>query len=571
MRNFRQHDVRFVQDLSGVWNFNFLGTVDPDAVDVSTLQFGDRMVVPACFDATPRYAGQRGLVAYHTKLRFRDKTPHRLTFGSVHHWCRVFLNGVVLAEHIGGFTPFHMDITTHPQGEADLVVLVDNRFDSERCPLHLEYFDWYHYGGITRPASLARLGPLWIDSVRATTTDYRTRRVALSLDYGAIRAPGPTELVVCCDEREVLRERLELKETSGRLEYTLELFGAPLWSPESPELCPLHIRLGEDDLRDRIGVREVRVAGREILINDQPQELLGYNRHEGHPQFGHALPTALLLEDAQRLKDAGCTFVRGSHYPQDPRFLDLCDELGLLVWSETIGWQHEAEHLCNARFVEAQERHLHEMVAGAVNHPSVILWGVLNESGSDDPACRPAYERLLGQLRLLDGSRPVTYATNRPFKDVCLDLADVVSVNTYPGWYEGEIEAIPEALGRLFAHLAPHEKPLIVSEIGAGALPGWHDPLAGRWSEAYQAALLEAVVRFVRNEPRVCGLAIWQFFDVRTTSAPPRILGRPRSFNNKGVLDEYRRPKEAYKVVKRLFEEPKERRSQAVERETGTK
>jgi beta-glucuronidase len=98
------------------------------------------------------------------------------------------------------------------------------------------------------------------------------------------------------------------------------------------------------------------------------------------------------------------------------------------------------------------------------------------------------------------------------------------------------------------------EKPIIISEIGAGAVPGWRDVNETRWSEPYQARLLAAVIdALFGNEQRACGLSIWQFCDCRSSEAVPRILGRPRGFNNKGVVDEYRRPKMAYEVVKAWF------------------
>jgi beta-glucuronidase len=197
------------------------------------------------------------------------------------------------------------------------------------------------------------------------------------------------------------------------------------------------------------------------------------------------------------------------------------------------------------------------MVAMSFNRPSVIMWGILNESHSHDPRCRPAYETLLSRLRQLDPTRPVTYASNHPLNDVCLDLADIVSINCYPGWYHGEIADVPDKLDEITTHLdsaGHHDKPLIISEIGAGAISGWRDGNQTRWSEQYQAKLLDTVVRhlFV-DRARACGLSIWQFCDCRTSEAVHKILGRPRGFNNKGVVDEYRRPKLAYKVVKRHF------------------
>jgi beta-glucuronidase len=562
-RRFREHDLRVVTDLSGVWDFVFLGDVDPESVVISDLSFDsprgmNTAAVPGCFDATPAYAGQRGLAAYRRRLILADATPHRLILDSVHHWCRVFVDGNPLREHAGGFTRFSTELPRTTAGEVELVILVDNRFDFDRSPLHLDYFDWYHFGGIAGGAELHRLGELWIDRVQVTTTSIAPPALQIRIAYGGVRAPGSTGLTITLGERELIAETLDLEGTEGVIERTIEIVDAALWSPEEPNLHLLHVRLGEDDMRTRIGIRSVKTRGQEILINGEPVRLLGFNRHAAHPQFGHAVPAMVQLSDVQQLSDLGANFVRGSHYPQNEGFLDLCDEAGLCVWSEAIGWQHTALHLTDARFVEAQAAHIDEMVAAAYNHPSILMWGVLNESHSHDASCRPAYAKLLGRLRELDETRPVTYASNHPFEDVCLDLVDIVAVNCYPGWYGSELARIPEDLDRIVAYVdgpqGQSDKPLIISEIGAGAIYGWRDQNGARWTEQYQMALLEAVIRHLfEDRDRFAGLAIWQFCDVRASEAVQKILARPRGFNNKGVVDEYRRPKMAYGAVKRAF------------------
>ncbi len=562
-RRFQVHDLRQSWELDGVWDFVFLGDVDPDVVDVRTIAFDDEdqaahhMAVPGCFDATPAYAGQRGLVAYRTHLVLRDDTPHRLVFNSVHHWCRVYVDGACLGEHVGGFTRFNVDITDHAPGDVELVVLVDNRFNAERCPLHLPYFDWYHYGGITRPVILQRLGPLWIDRLTVRTLCLDPPTLQVDLAYNALELPGDTELTITLDGARVLEETLNLTEKAGHLTRELEVPDAALWSPSEPNLHLLHVQLGRDDARERVGIRQIAVEGQDILINGTPTRLLGVCRHEAHPQFGSALPEALIVADVQQLRDLGCNFVRGSHYPQDERFLDLCDEAGICVWNESIGWQHTAEHLTDPHFMDAQKAHIEEMVAMSENHAAVIMWGILNESHSNDPECRPAYESLLGTLRTLDASRPVTYACNHPYNDVCLDLVDIVAINCYPGWYVGDIENIPTYLDHIVEHLDAHgqaNKPLIISEIGAGAIYGWRDMNETRWSEPYQVKLLDTVIRHLfQDRERYAGLSIWQFCDCRCSEQTRRILGRPRGFNNKGLVDEYRRPKLVYDVVRRAY------------------
>ncbi len=550
--------------MRGTWDFAFLGDCEPDDVEVSAVGFDDRMAVPGCFDATPCYAGKRGLAAYRTRVPLAGGAQHRLIFDGVHHWGRIFVNGKAVREHVGGFTRFAADFREPSEGEVEIVALVDNRFNYDRCPLHLDYFDWYQYGGIARGAELHALGAVWVEGLRVVTEDLARRRLALTISYGADKAPGETELQVTFDGEVVHRERVELRDASGEIARTLEVPGAPLWSPEEPNLHLVHVRLGDDDMRERIGIRQVRAEGQRVLVNDRPVRFLGFCRHEAHPEIGHGIPDQLLVSDAQLLKDLGCNFVRGAHYPQDVRWLDLCDEAGMLVWSEAIGWQHKAEHLTDPHFVGAQVAHIGEMVAQTINHASVIIWGVQNESDSHDPKCRPAYERLLGRLRELDPTRLVTYASHRPFDDVCLDLVDLVSINCYPGWYHGSIDEIPGHLDRIAAHVDAHgqgEKPLMISEIGAGAIWGQREWEQRMWSEEYQAALLERVLRhLLTDSDRWCGVSLWQFCDVRTSEERMRTLGRPRGFNNKGVVDEYRRPKMAYDVVRRHYREASSRR-----------
>ncbi|WP_030160462.1 glycoside hydrolase family 2 protein [Glycomyces sp. NRRL B-16210] len=565
-RRFVRHERRPVTALDGIWDFAFLGDADPDRITRASLVFDEVMAVPGSFDATPAHAGRRGLAAYRTRVAVERPGRHRLVFEAVHHWCRVLWNGRPLRDHAGGFTRFSADIEHAEAGTAEVIVLVDNRFDDARTLLHQEHFDWYHFGGITRSVELHRLGDLWIDRLQISTEDIEERRVALRLDVGATALAEGVPLTVEWRGRPVLTDTVDVI-PGERIERTVTLPGARLWSPDDPALQEVSVRLGDDDVRERIGLREITTGGGRLAVNGEAVTLLGFNRHESHPQFGHAQPEALLVADVQQIRDLGCNFIRGSHYPQDPLFLDLCDEAGILVWSESVGWQYPVERMTDPAFVAEQLDHIDEMVDAAVNHPSVVMWGVLNECPSEVPECRPVYERLLGRLKESDASRPVTYASFKIYEDLCLDLVDVVAVNTYPGWYFGGVEDIPAELDRIAAHVdaAGHaEKPLIISEIGAGAVPGWNDANNGHWTEEYQTALLEKVVRHVlEGQDRITGLGIWVLGDFRSTEYREMLLKRPRSINDKGVVDEYRRPKQAYAAVRSLFGEAGRRARQS--------
>ena len=142
-RRFAPHERR--RSPPSTVDFAYLGDVDTDQVVLDAVAFDDRMAVPGCFDATPAYAGRRGLAAYRTRVRV-EAGRQRLVFDGVQHWCRVFWNGEPIREHAGGFTRFWAE-TEAEAGEAEITVLVDNRF-GEHSPLHMEHFDWYAYSGI---------------------------------------------------------------------------------------------------------------------------------------------------------------------------------------------------------------------------------------------------------------------------------------------------------------------------------------------------------------------------------------------------------------------------------------
>src|SRR4051794_3912109 len=124
MHRYTQHELRSVTDLNGIWDFAFLGAIDPETVNINNIAYNDRMAVPACFDATPSYAGKRGVAAYRRMIWLPDNTRYRLIFNGVNHWCRVFVNGVPLHNHTDGYTAFSVDLAGLPIGVAELVVLV---------------------------------------------------------------------------------------------------------------------------------------------------------------------------------------------------------------------------------------------------------------------------------------------------------------------------------------------------------------------------------------------------------------------------------------------------------------
>jgi len=559
--------VRSLENLNGLWDFSFLGGVDVHSFVPEGCEACGKMPVPGAFDALPAYAGKRGVAIYRTRFLLPAGKRGRIEFGAVSMWARVYVDGAILGENACGYAPFHVDVPASESAERELVVLVDNRFDFARIPMHGPQFDFYQYGGILRDVTLHVLPGqgAWIDSLQVTpTSNYDEGEVSIAV---AIKDEAAAE-ITC----EVQFDRgtpqtfhsIPLVEGVGRL--LLSVPKARLWSPQAPHLHRLRVILLDadgtpcDDMEARFGLRRVEARSGALWLNSEKLRLRGYNRHEWHPSTGPCTSSLQMVADLQLLRDLGCNFVRGSHYPQDQRFLDLCDELGFLVWEENLGWGQREDCFASAKFKADHDATLRAMVRTSYNHPSVIIWGFLNEAGTDQDYVRECFEQTTATLRKLDPSRLVTYASMFGAADTCFDLADIVSINLYPGWYgcEGSaqpLEMIAPALQETFDAIDARgfgDKPIILSEIGAEGLYGWHDMHGDFFTEEYQAEYLSRACQAVLSDSRVSGIALWQFCDTRTYGGG-RSLNRPRTFNNKGTVDEFRRPKAAYQAVRTLF------------------
>lgn len=556
LRTFSEHDIRYAASLDGLWDF----VVAPERTDRAKLPrtYNRKLHVPAAWETTPGLESYRGRAWLRRTFRAVGGTAVRLVFGGVSHTAEVYVDGKRCGEHYDAFTPFEVVLPELAEGEHELVVAVDNRF-GEHSALHIEN-DYYTYGGITRPVELQWLEPLHIAHLAATPRragEVWQLEVAVTL-RNVGRESARREVTLLLGDVEAECGKVTVKPGQSRtLRHTLEQLDVEPWDLGRANLYDLRACLwdGEqlvDDLRDRVGFRDIAVRGKRILLNGRSIRLRGVNRHEDHPQFGCAVPLAAMVADLNLIRDLGCNFVRTSHYPNDLRFLDLCDELGLAVWEESHA---RAVDMSHPKFIEQIDASTREMVQWHGNRPCVLMWGCLNECDSDTAAGRKHYARVLKLLRKLDASRPLTFASNRFENDRCLGLVDIVAMNVYTGWYGGGLDDIKPRIDALLKWIHSSKskggkgKPVILSEFGAGGNYGNRQACRSFWSEEYQADALAAQLEVYLNHKDIAATAIWQFCDVRITPGW-QWQTRPRTMNNKGTVDEFRRPKLAYDVVK---------------------
>ena len=548
IRLFEQHHIRQVYELDGMWDFKM------DGVDKEY-----RIPVPGCWEQHPDFLSHRGKGTYTRTVYIKRSGNIRLEFKGISHTADVYFDGEKIAHHYNAFTPFSAVIRNVKKGEHEIRVDVDNTF-GEHSALHIPN-DYYTYGGITRPAALENIADVYIKNIRFTP------RLANGVWNGKI------DIVVC----NVSESDLTIEVSGALAGYEMRadtVLGADSeqiisfeqqfedikpWSDTEPNLYMLNTELsvnGEivDDLIERVGFRMVDIDGTKIKLNGKDIYLKGFNRHEDYAVDGCAVSVQHMVQDMDLIQDMNANAVRTCHYPNDERFLDLCDERGIFVWEENHARGLVLSDMQNPNFERQCEDCIREMIENHYNHPSIIIWGILNECASETDEGRRMYKKQYDQIRSMDLSRPTTSATCRHFTDICLDLPDVVSFNMYSGWYKDcpvgerndqEIDWIRASGG--------NNKPVIVSELGAAAIYGYRDRSRCKWSEERQADVIRENLEVYMKDDRICGVFIWQFADCRVTEEGEWFAARARCRNNKGIVDEYRRPKTAYDTIKEMF------------------
>lgn len=321
----------------------------------------------------------------------------------------VFLNGKKVLEHQGGYLPFSIDLYALGIQAGDsclLAIKADNSDDKSFPPGKRQYtLDFSYHGGIYRDVWLIGKSPVAItDAVSAgkvagggvfihcdnisekyadiwINTDVRnngelTRRVSvvtsLADQHGRVLKRVSRNLTIAAGQSVTIEQKMGLRDPH-------------LWSPDSPYLYKIISEIrqnGEcmDGGITRLGIRSFEFRGKEgFWLNGKPYgQLVGANRHQDFAYVGNAVPNSQQWRDAKRLRDAGCTVIRTAHYPQDPSFMDACDEMGLFVIVATPGWQYWNK---DPRFGELVHQNTREIIRRDRNHPSVLMWEpILNET-----------------------------------------------------------------------------------------------------------------------------------------------------------------------------------------------
>jgi beta-glucuronidase len=543
------------------------------------------MPVPSSFNDVypePELHDHVGDAWYETTVRVPARWANErvvLRFGSATHRAVVWVNGVQVTEHEGGFTPFEADITdaVEPGSEHRISVVVNNVLHWQSIPpgyvdqtpdglRQRLLFDFFNYAGIHRT--------VWLYSTPRARIDDVTIATELSGSTGTVHYEVETEGGDGLEVRVVLRDASgsEVARATGET-GTLEVPDVHPWRPGEGYLYMLTVELLDDERSPvdsyplAVGVRTVEIDGARFLINGEPFYLRGFGKHEDSAIRGKGYDDVFMVHDFALLEWLGANSFRTSHYPYAEEVLDYADRHGVLVIDEVPGvginsglaagvfgaepFKTFSEATINAGTRETHRQVIREVVARDKNHPCVVLWSIANEPESVTPEAREYFEPLVAETRALDPTRPVGFANLQgatPDLDVVTDLFDVVMLNRYFGWYvaNGDLAAAERSLEtELNAWVERHGKPIIMTEYGADTLPGLHGMFPGPWSEEYQVALLEMSHRVFDRIDAVVGEQLWNFADFATVPGVMRVGG-----NRKGVFTRDRQPKAAARYLR---------------------
>lgn len=556
-----RRDVRDQQANPSEAESLFLGYVAKDPSERVEYDFekADNILVPRDWNSQKeKLFYYEGSLWYYKAFDYavKNKADRQfIYFGAANYEADVYLNGKKLGKHIGGFTPFNFEVTSKLKEKGNFIILkVDNTRGVDKVPTINT--DWWNYGGITRDVKLVNVPSTFIQDYYIQLANDNRNLLELSV---TLNGKDKAHQTIAIDIPEAKIKATLLTNENGVATKTISVKKLSLWSPENPKLYTVNLSQNDEFLSDQIGFRTLKTDGADILLNGESVFLRGICIHEENGIRGGR---AYSKEDARMLlgwaKELGCNFVRLAHYPHNENMTRLADEMGIMVWSEvpvywTIQWENDAVY-------QNAKSQLTDMIRRDINRASIIIWSMANETPVS-VARTDFLKRLINTANELDPVRLISAALERHTKegtentqviaDPLQEYVDIIAFNQYIGWYDG----LPEKCKTAEFDIQ-FEKPVVISEFGAGALQGLHGDKSARWTEEFQEYLYQETLLMLEKIPQLRGVNPWILADFRS---PRRVLSNIQDgWNRKGLISETGNKKKAFFTLQEYYEKKKQ-------------
>lgn len=469
--------------------------------------------------------------------------------------------------HVGGYDSWNVDITdavndflnsdaaARFEGKVPLSIRCDNSRDAEMIPSDLS--DFTIYGGLYRYLNLVYLPKVSISQLRiepALDEDLKNAKLTVSGDFY-----NPLDV-------RAANVNITVKDPSGKIVADKTITGITplgnknlleidmkkpvLWDVDAPRLYTCEVKVDADGESttaiEKFGFRHTKFIDKgPFHLNGRRLLLRGTHRHEDHADVGSAMTEEQMIEEMKLMKAMGVNFIRLGHYQQSEIILNLCDELGILVWEE-IPWCRGG--VGGERYRSQAKRMLTNMINQHHNHPAVIIWGLGNEN--DWPNEFETYKQseirgFMSELNDIAHKLDNTRKTAIRRCDFCSDIIDVYSPTIWAGWYKGNYEDYVK-YSKEYYDKVNH---FLHVEWGGDSHPGRFvedkNPTKQDWSEIYVVKLIDWHLKEQENMPWLTGTAYWPFKDFATPVRPENPVPY---VNQKGVIERNFNKKEAYYV-----------------------
>ncbi|SIR31660.1 glycoside hydrolase family 2 protein [Halanaerobium kushneri] len=501
--------------------------------------------VPACWNTeSDKYLYYEGPAVYHKSFKYSNYGEDKvfLKLGAANYDSYIFLNQKFVGHHQGGSTPFMLDITENLAKENSLQIVADNTRRREAVPT--KNTDWFNYGGIYRDVELLRLPETYIKDFSLALAEASYQKMDLNLEVAGKELNGEAILKIPELDLEV---KTKLENGMAELSFAAE---PELWSPDNPKLYQVILTYAGDQIEEKIGFRQIKVEGRDIYLNGEKIFLKGIAAHEESVANGKAVTEAEVIENIKLAKEMNCNYIRLAHYPHSYKVAQIADEMGVMLWEEIpVYWAIDFK---NQRTYNDAENQLLELIKRDINRASVIIWSVGNEN-EDTDARLNFMSGLAKKAKEIDPTRLVSAAClvdekNNRISDRLTDYLDIIGQNEYYGWYIPDISKLIDCMEN-----SKPDKPVVITEFGAGALSGERGTKDDLFTEDYQLQVYQKQTEVLGNIEYIKGLSPWILFDFR---CPRRTNKYQKGYNRKGLLSADKNHKKmAFYEMQRFYSE----------------
>lgn len=548
---------RLALSLNGLWNFSL---VDIHYNPIHPLENSRMIGVPGSYNdlfTEKEIRDYVGKVCYEKTIEVPSlHTNWRLRIGAAGHKTDVYLDGILIGSHNGGFLPIDLPLEIHESSSHRLSVILDNRVGFDTLPIgeidgmkQTIHFDFKNYSGIHRNVYCYSVPNNYIEDMMVESF---FEQDGVYLEY-SVKTDNEVRILIKDPNNFTVYQG---EGSKGRIKIDHPI----LWGIGKGNLYSITATTDNDTYTELFGIRKIEIKESKLYLNDAPIYLQGFGMHEDHDTIGKGSVSALNIRDFELLQWIHANSFRTSHYPYAEEMYDIADKMGILIINEmpAVGmnfWDHRevfTEERCNKTLQEIYIKQFDELIARDKNHPSIIMYSLANEAKTNEDNAYLFFKDIFAHAREKTKLPLMIVEVVGAKENKVAQLADVIGMNRYIGWYVNfsELDTIEKELSKqIEEYYTKFNKPILLSEFGTDTISGLHRLPSVAFSEEFQVEFIQIYRTVLKKYDYIIGEHLWNFADFDTKQGITRIDG-----NKKGIFTRNRQPKMIAHILRKEWE-----------------